>query len=199
MAKPIVKVSGISSLTDARYCAGMEVEFLGIAFDTTGGSPVSRTHFASISGWIEGPQWVCEYDGQSLENLLELVAEYGFETVQVNSLAMANACIAKGLKTGLRVNIAELDTWLEVPDNLAFVVIPFLDTVVESDHFLPGLEEKAVVLAEQITRIDEVEVILTKYPGLGFNLYSGEEDRPGWMDLSGLQDVLELIDEAQNQ
>jgi hypothetical protein len=34
------------------------------------------------------------------------------------------------------------------------------------------------------------------YPDFGFVLQSGTEERPGWMDLSNLQDVLEKLEET---
>jgi hypothetical protein len=40
----------------------------------------------------------------------------------------------------------------------------------------------------------EILEIHQKFPDLIFNLNSGEEERPGWMDLSHLQDILEELE-----
>ena len=103
MTKPVVKVSGINSLTDARYCAGMEVPYLGIQFDAEGNCLLDRNSFTAIAGWIEGPVWVGEYEGHDEQKLLELAESYGIEIWQVASKKLVESLSASGKKAALKM------------------------------------------------------------------------------------------------
>jgi phosphoribosylanthranilate isomerase len=54
-----VKAANITNLSDARYCAGMGVEWIGFP-----SQDVSPAMFAEITGWLSGPQWVIELNEQ---------------------------------------------------------------------------------------------------------------------------------------
>jgi phosphoribosylanthranilate isomerase len=56
--KTKVKVSNITSLSEARYCAGMGVDFLGFPFFDDFESDFKR--FTEICSWVSGPQLVIE-------------------------------------------------------------------------------------------------------------------------------------------
>ena len=51
-----VKAANITNLSDARYCAGMGVDWIGFPL-----SQVNPTVFSEITGWLSGPQWVVEF------------------------------------------------------------------------------------------------------------------------------------------
>src|SRR5690606_105942 len=61
--KILVKAGSITNLSDARYCAGMGVDFLG--FQVIEGQPnaLSAKAFQEIRGWVTGPQIVAEIYG----------------------------------------------------------------------------------------------------------------------------------------
>lgn len=61
--KTIVKVSNISNLSDARYCAGMGVEMLGFGVIPGTDEFVSQEAFQDIRGWISGPKIIAELYG----------------------------------------------------------------------------------------------------------------------------------------
>ena len=76
--RTIVKVSHISNLSDARYCAGMGVELLG--FRVTPGSEnfISPQVFQDIRGWIAGPRIIAEVYGlKDLQQLNTIRGDYG--------------------------------------------------------------------------------------------------------------------------
>jgi phosphoribosylanthranilate isomerase len=60
--KTKVKVSNITSLSEARYCAGMGVDFLGFRFWDTDENNYKTDfkHFTEISPWVSGPKFVIE-------------------------------------------------------------------------------------------------------------------------------------------
>jgi phosphoribosylanthranilate isomerase len=63
--KSIVKVSHISNLSDARYCAGMGVEMLGFRVIQGQEQYMAPGLFQDIRGWISGPAIIAELYGIS--------------------------------------------------------------------------------------------------------------------------------------
>jgi phosphoribosylanthranilate isomerase len=63
--KSIVKVSHLSNLSDARYCAGMGVELLGFRVLERDEHYMPPGVFQDIRGWISGPKIIAELYGIS--------------------------------------------------------------------------------------------------------------------------------------
>ncbi len=75
--KTKVKVGNITSLSEARYCAGMGVDFLGFPFGHDYETDFKR--FTEITSWVSGPKFVieCLYE-DDFANLVskKMYAEY---------------------------------------------------------------------------------------------------------------------------
>src|SRR5690349_969235 len=75
--KTLVKVGKISNLSDARYCAGMNVDLLGFRVVTGQDHYVSPELFKEIRGWFTGPAIVAEaYGIQKNEDLPAIIQQY---------------------------------------------------------------------------------------------------------------------------
>ena len=59
--KTEVKVGHISNLSDARYCAGMGVQYLGFSMDSNSEHYVDQDTLKTIKEWIVGPKIVGEF------------------------------------------------------------------------------------------------------------------------------------------
>ena len=59
--KTEVKVGNISNLSDARYCAGMGVQYLGFSMDSNSEHYVDQNTLKTIKEWIVGPKIVGEF------------------------------------------------------------------------------------------------------------------------------------------
>jgi phosphoribosylanthranilate isomerase len=81
--KTIVKVSHISNLSDARYCAGMGVEMLGFGVIPGKENYMPQEVFQDIRGWISGPRIIAEVYGLSglaqIETIIKTYAPDYFE------------------------------------------------------------------------------------------------------------------------
>lgn len=75
--KTKVKVGNITNLSDARYCAGMGVDWLGFPIES-----VNPKTFAEITSWVTGPQFMIELKAGTVP---ESLYEYGVELIQVDS------------------------------------------------------------------------------------------------------------------
>ncbi|MCI0751615.1 MAG: hypothetical protein L0Y35_07245 [Flammeovirgaceae bacterium] len=83
--KTVVKVSTITNLSDARYCAGMGVNMLGfnVVEGTTG--YVSPAFFQELRGWFTGPKIVAEiYRLNAPDLLLAIIENYKPDFIELN-------------------------------------------------------------------------------------------------------------------
>ncbi len=74
MLKTKVKAGNITNLSDARYCAGMGVDWLGFPVES-----INPKTFEEITSWVTGPQFVLEIDKQFPKTL----SHYPVNTLQV--------------------------------------------------------------------------------------------------------------------
>jgi hypothetical protein len=74
--KTKVKAGNITNLSDARYCAGMGVDWLSFPAEK-----VNPVKFKEITDWVTGPQFVLEV--KSLENSIP-VSDYSVSTLQIS-------------------------------------------------------------------------------------------------------------------
>ena len=194
MIETPVKVSGINSLTDARYCAGMGVQYLGIQFnDLT--KTLSPLEFKSIRAWIEGIEWVGEYGGNSAEELKKLAAEYELQFWEIGQISLAAELKNEGFRLGFKLeNPTDV-----IPDHRLFEYLSMPWSVKDSATSSAGLigfqTTEIPILFSGISSIADLRRAMEQYPGYGFHFQSGEEERPGWMDLSALQDMLEVLED----
>lgn len=195
MGGVVTKVSGITSLTDARYCAGMGVQYLGILFDESGKGNLERNAFVSISGWIEGPHWVGEYEGNDYRQVLEMAENYGLTLWQINSFELADQLLAKGLDVGLKMSAVDFLQGYSTKNErqIAFVQLENMEGELDAETWekLTATNQTFLVRASSPKDLTFIQQTLS---GAGVCLLSGMEERPGWMDLSGLQDILEMIE-----
>ncbi|MFT5570936.1 MAG: phosphoribosylanthranilate isomerase, partial [Cyclobacteriaceae bacterium] len=72
-----VKISNVSNLSDARYCAGMMVDILGFEIsDPTNEFYVGPDTFKELTGWIAGIDYAGEIKNSSPDNLGDLLSTY---------------------------------------------------------------------------------------------------------------------------
>jgi len=69
MLKTRVKASQITNLTDARYFAAWEVEWLGFNFDKGSENYIQPQVMKAIKEWVEGPKMVGEFSFSSAEDI----------------------------------------------------------------------------------------------------------------------------------
>ena len=196
MSNILLKVTGISSLTDARYCAGMGVQKLGITFDQNGIGSINLTQFFSIKAWIEGVSWTGTYQGTDIAIFKNLSDQYEISEWTISPDLMQCDFDFSPFKVYLKANsISDLNFTYQSH-------IAGFEISADGDLFKEGLESIGLIVGKNqelyLDNVANVEFILKNhklFPNLGYTLVSGEEERPGWMDLSDLQDMLEQLEE----
>src|SRR6185369_1389083 len=70
-----VKVGQVTNLSEARYCAGMGVDFLSFPI-----SSIDPKTYLEITGWVAGPKFGVEVDAKNISN----VREYKTDFIEIN-------------------------------------------------------------------------------------------------------------------
>ncbi len=201
MLQTLVKISGVTNLSDARYCAGMGVTMLGFVMDAGATDYIDPARFAEIRGWVSGVQIVGETTNTDPDQIAQLVDAYQPDLVQVDDAALLPTLIDLGKPLILRLDLARMTTaqldafaataepdylLLDGPDSLA------LDADLLHSLLLIAMRQD-VLLGAGLT-LDRVQMLLDTLPIKGIALAGGHEERPGYRDFGALMDVLQLLE-----
>lgn len=127
MLKTKVKASSITNLTDARYFAAWEVEWLG--FDLNAGSAdyIEPHLVKAIKEWVDGVKIVGEFELSSPDRINEMVEALGLDGAQLGMF-----------------------TPLETFQELEFATTLFKEIVIETGTTLEDLKQQLVTFAPYV-------------------------------------------------
>lgn len=191
--KTMVKVGEISNLSDARYCAGMNVDMLG--FRVVEGQPhyVSPELFKEIRGWFSGPAIVAEVYGiQKGGDLQAIVQNYLPDFIEL------------GLQDLLKIHspystFLLSTTYEEVLANEAAIApfrVQISKIIVPASTDLKAVEELARSY-KVILRLDaetSIDTVLTNSSIKGIALQGTPEEKPGLKNYDQLAEILEKLE-----
>lgn len=193
MLKTKVKVSSIENLSDARYCAGMGVEWLGFPL----AMPLDK--FVEIRNWLAGVEIVGECMGLQADEIKTLVASHQPNLIEIDSKVNLVLIQDIALPKILRVNI-DSDNLPALFASAAPYVAYFL-LVGDGPDSLQGMESSIEIWAAQYPIIvgldlpeEDVEEWVEQTSIQGIGLTAGKEDRPGFRDFSDLMSTLEKLE-----
>lgn len=184
--KTKVKAGNITNLSDARYCAGMGVDWLGFPSNA-----IDPKTFAEITNWVTGPQFILEIDSHSLSD------EYPIEFIQTDSKQLGNSTFSKA-KLIITLPITDWEKAKELirtnKDRIEFLVVSNLT----GDHHKDGDMIKSMTdQAEVFIDLDSSPYSLNevlKFKITGINISGNQELKPGLKDYAELADVLEQLE-----
>ena len=82
--KSFVYVSSVNNLSDARYCSGMFVDYIGFNFDQNSKNKISIDNFKEIKNWINGPKIVAEFADSSITYIEEFMSKIEVDYLSIN-------------------------------------------------------------------------------------------------------------------
>lgn len=206
MLQTFVKISNVTNLSDARYCAGMGVDMLGFSMDADAPDYVDPKRFAEMRQWIAGVQIVGETvstDPDRIETLLQI---YQPDALQVDESALLPYLATFGKPLLLRIDLVHntLEQLAAICATTHEHVVYFLlesRTALHVDDdlkaMLRDLAQTYPILLGTGIAADTVQTLLAELPVRGIALRGGDEDRPGSRDFGDLMDVLEMLDTAK--
>jgi len=200
---PVI-VNSVNNLSDARYAAGMGVDWMGFQVDTEAERYVSPELFKAITSWVAGVQTVAETVILNPETLNRIKIEYQPDFIQFEQLENLTtsdmdgiSCIRKFTVTkGQELTFLESFNHNEQYEN-PYVLIDLSDW---SDWRTYKTEIKEFQIPSQTILwalpIEKEDIsTINNLHIKGLSLKGGDEQRPGWKDLDEMIDILEALEE----
>lgn len=202
--KTFVKISNVTNLSDARYCAGMGVDLLGFSMDVDSPDYVAPAKFAEISSWVAGVAIVGETTATDPETIEQLLDTYQPDWLQVDEAALLPYLSTFDKPLILRADLSQLtldqlDTlFLTGSAGAEYVLLESPSPLHFDDDLKQTLQRLArrypVLLGAGISATNVID-LLADLPVRGIALRGGNEERPGNKEFGELMDILEAIEE----
>ena len=110
MLKTKVKASSVTNLTDARYFAAFEVEWLGFNLESGSENSVSPQFVNAVKDWVDGVKIIGEFGLASPDEIKLAVQSMNLDEVQVGMFTSLNEVIELGEIPVLKEIIIDRET-----------------------------------------------------------------------------------------
>jgi phosphoribosylanthranilate isomerase len=200
--KTVVKVGSISNLSDARYCAGMGVQYLGFSFEQDNKNFIEQDTFETFKEWVVGPVMVGEISGTELTDIEKLIASYKTDCLEIEHPEILAETSLLSLPIILKLDISAFQKTEELQEVLAYAcnkVIFFIlektsDSVLLPDDILNLADHYKIMVGFSIDK-ESVHAWLDGTNIFGISMKGGSEIKPGLKDYDELADILEELEE----
>jgi phosphoribosylanthranilate isomerase len=202
----LIKASRVAHLTDARYFAAKEVDYLGFNLEAGTEGYLDPMYMKAIREWVEGPKIVGEFSRTPIRVVSEAAAFYGLDVVQVS---------AKNYGTDL-TELEGLEVILELevgPEGLLFSKAELQAFASQVDVFLFNFSgasiSKSTFYAEKDiwrelfsirTSLLQVDIPAEDWPEIlevlglaGLSIVGGEEEKVGVKSYDQIDDIFESL------
>jgi phosphoribosylanthranilate isomerase len=211
MLKTKVKASQVTNLTDGRYFAAWEVEWIGFNLELGAGSYIEPQKLKEIRNWLEGPKYVGEFgltDAATIRATAEFLA---LDAIQLNHFAdlatvksLADIPIIKEvliLKDGDNANL--LATLKTFESSVEAFLLDFTKagisweavqagTYLEYETLKAACQNHKIILSVDYSE-ENVNTILETLQPFGINLTGGEEEKVGFKNFDDIDEIIEAI------
>jgi len=193
--KTTVIINEVTNLSDARYCAGMGVDFIGFRIDPGHAKYVDLENYNEITNWVAGIKFIGESatiaDFNNIDHNIDqmilddigLLPQYNGEpalwSVSINDINEHKALIAnnKAKVSGIVLTSDKNEITEEYKNQI---------TALASDL--------DIFLSFGINKGNVIELI-NELPIKGLSLKGSDEIRPGFKDYDELADILEQLED----
>lgn len=214
-----IKAGAISHLTDARYFAARDVDWLGFSLDASDAQAMTNRQVAAIREWVDGPGICGEFGLAPAEDLLAIAASLSLDAVQVDQFYPLHelAQLSKNATTVFVEWVVSEDdqpqavaTWLrECSPYVNFFIINYAKGGITTTDLMGGKPFPIHQLADWASLYSVLietgadgssTVQLWEQTGIdGFHLRGGSEERVGYKNFDELDewfDTWEAYDTA---
>lgn len=195
--RTFVKISSVTDLSDARYCAGMMVDVLGFNIDPSSHVAISLNDFLEITNWVAGVSFAGEFYSASIQQIKETIKNYPIDFIEIDKLDFIEEVALLGKPVIFRSVINSSNLHM-LRSTLARLNDPVRIMLLKCNE--PSIYEK---LDAEIRYYNghlkllkgydiKKDAPLHDYPGI--ELVATEEKRPGYKDYGDIMEVLEAIE-----
>jgi len=213
MLKTRVKASQITNLTDARYFAAWEVEWLGFNFDKGSENYIQPQVMKAIKEWVEGPKLVGEFSFASAEDIriakemLELdMVQVGMFVEEETLKALKGVPIIKEIVFHNEMTLADLENHFQQFDSyVEFFLLNFDKNGITWEMIKKGqleitqndlvniFQQHKTVLSIDLSESAISEILLLENL-TGINVVGGEEEKVGVKSFDELDEIFETLE-----
>lgn len=201
-----IKASRVAHLTDARYFAAKEVDYLGFNLEEGTEGYLDPMYMKAIREWVEGPKIVGEFSRTPFRVVREAAVFYGLDAVQVTAQNYGkDLAELEGLELILEINVGD--------QGLLFSKTELQQFSAQADVFLFNFSQPIISKSTFYADMDFWKEICSLRPSLfqgnfpahewpemleilglaGLSLVGGEEEQVGVKSYDQIDEVFEAL------
>ena len=189
MLRTKLKISDISNLTDARYFAAWGAEWMGFNADQLAGNPESIQKIKEMMEWVEGPEFVAEFQGlHEPQYLLETFNALQTSWVHLGPFKEYGELDFKGIQVIKEVLIEE-NMKLESDASVVILKSDKKEDVVSFEK-----EKDQTILLDFPMEVSQIIKTLEEWNADGLVLRGGEEEKVGFKSFDELDEIFEALE-----
>jgi phosphoribosylanthranilate isomerase len=185
MLKTLVKIDTVSQLQNARYAAGMGVEFVGFSLDPNAAQFIDSATLTELTQWLSGVKIV----GELADSQVVIPQDCKLDYLQTSNKNSVKELKKQNIPLILEIkNLTDLETVLSKNKaDVSYFLISLSNTNTSKElDLLKGLAKKYPLLIKGVNQRN-VEEVLAQVQPKGITL---QDDK----NIDVLADVLELIE-----
>ena len=195
----LIKASRITNLTDARYFAAKEADFLGFNLEEGTEGYLDPVYMKAIREWVEGPKIVGEFSRADSSVIREAARFFGLDAVQVTGAYAARLAELEGLELIMQLDGAQdhaslLQTFGVTRGQVAWYLVflkPGMPDPEETAFWKKCCADYPVLLEADVPEAQWPDFLAELRPA-GLGLTGGDEEQVGVKSF----DEIDLIFEA---
>lgn len=193
----LIKASCITNLTDARYFAAKEVDFLGFNLEEGTEGFLEPMYMKAIREWVEGPKIVGEFSRATPAYVREAAAFFGLDAVQVTPQVSAQLSDLEGLTVFFGVLFSEIDGGFfeQAAPHVSYFLIKMEPSHISEINFseIKNLCSRYPVLLQTDAPARQISELLERLQPAGLSLVGGEEEQVGVKSFDEIEAIFELL------
>jgi phosphoribosylanthranilate isomerase len=212
MLRTKVKAGAVSNLTDARYFAAREVEWLGFPLQPGVEDALTVNAAKTIIEWIDGVKIVGEFDFASADEILDAHRQLWFDAVQVGMFTGPEVLEQlKGLTIILEIVVGKETTGAELSALLSqyaascdYFLLDFTKSGLSWESILQGAALPIDFLKNMVAQYPiiwsldivpgAVQQLLDELRPFGISLRGGMEEKTGFKSFEELDEILDQLE-----
>ena len=211
MLRTKVKASSVTNLTDARYFAAWETEWLGFNLNTGSEYYIQPNTMKAIKEWVDSVKVVGEFDLQEAEEILAAADMLELDAVQVGTFSSQETLQAlyeqevpvikevvvqdTGEFGAITAQLQAQEVWVS---HFLFDFqkngITWADLLEDGLPELKDIAQTYPILVAMDVSAEQLETMLEELPINGISVRGGAEEKVGYKSFDELDDLFEAIE-----
>ncbi|MFN8302921.1 MAG: hypothetical protein U0U46_10530 [Saprospiraceae bacterium] len=197
----LLYASSITNLTDARYFAAREVDFLG--FNLEAGTPgyLDPIYMKAMREWVEGPRIVGEFSLSAASTVLEAADFFSLDAVCLRGERyLGDLPLFEGRTLLLEIEpgtglAATGQIFSQAAPWVKWFVLHFSGTSTADAPGWKALFERYPILLQPEVSLDSLPLLVADYQPAGLLLRGGAEEQVGVKSFEEIEAIFEALDE----